>query len=57
MAGARVRRHILRAVDAVPSALFVEFEEPPRHLVEASKNLRDRQPELVNVAANNNITK
>ena len=35
------------AVDAVPGALFVEFEEPPCHLVEASEDLCDRQPELV----------
>ena len=47
VAGARIRCHILRAVDAVAGAFFVEFEEPPCHLVEASEDLCDRQPELV----------
>ena len=54
VAGARIRCHILCAVDAVAGAFFVEFEleslefeEPPCHLVEASEDLRDRQPELI----------
>ena len=48
VAGARIRCHILVcAVDAVAGAFFVEFEEPPCRLVEASEDLCDRQPELV----------